>query len=91
GLCQVTIRVDDKPRNVELVRVTLEDGYSLLVASNLDRFQQLERLFGYGLLGCALAVLVSATLGGVLIRRALLGRVQRISQTTSSIIEGKLS
>jgi len=91
GLCQVTIRVDDKPRNVELVRVTLEDGYSLLVASNLDRFQQLERLFGYGLLGCALAVLVSATLGGVLIRRALLGRVQRISQTTASIIEGKLS
>ena len=91
GLCQVTIRVDDKPRNVELVRVTLEDGYSLLVASNLDRFQQLERLFAYGLLGCALAVLVSATLGGVLIRRALLGRVQRISQTTASIIEGKLS
>ena len=29
GLCQVTIRVDDKPRNVELVRVTLEDGYML--------------------------------------------------------------
>lgn len=91
GLCQVTIRVDDKPRNVELVRVTLEDGYSLLVASNLDRFQQLERLFAYGLLGCALAVLVSAVLGGVLIRRALLARVQRISQTTASIIEGKLS
>ena len=91
GLCRVTIRVDDKPRNVELVRVTLEDGYSLLVASNLDRFQQLERLFAYGLLGCALAVLVSAVLGGVLIRRALLGRVQRISQTTASIIEGKLS
>ncbi|WP_312184452.1 sensor histidine kinase, partial [Massilia timonae] len=91
GLCQVTIRVDDKPRNVELVRVTLEDGYSLLVASNLDRFQQLERLFAYGLLGCALAVLVGAALGGVLIRRALLGRVQRISQATASIIEGKLS
>lgn len=91
GLCQVTIRVDDRPRNVELVRVTLEDGYSLLVASNLDRFQQLERLFAYGLLGCALAVLVSAALGGLLIRRALLGRVQRISQTTASIIEGKLS
>ncbi|WP_306397946.1 sensor histidine kinase [Telluria beijingensis] len=91
GLCQVTIRVDDKPRNVELVRVTLEDGYMLLVASNLDRFQQLERLFAYGLLGCALAVLVGAALGGVLIRRALLGRVQRISQTTASIIEGKLS
>lgn len=91
GLCQVTIRVDDKPRNVELVRVTLEDGYMLLVASNLDRFQKLERLFAYGLLGCALTVLVGAALGGILIRRALLGRVQSIAQTTASIIEGKLS
>lgn len=91
GLCRVTIRVDDRPRNVELIRVTLEDGYRLLVASNLDRFQQLERLFTYGLLGCAIAVLLGAALGGVLIRRALLARVQGISQTTASIIEGKLS
>lgn len=91
GLCQVTIRVDGVERNVELVRTTLEDGYLLLVASNLDRFQKLERLFAYGLLGCALAVLLSAALGGVLIRRALLARVQSISQTSASIIEGKLS
>lgn len=91
GLCRVTIRVDGVPRNVELMRVTLEDGYRLLVASNLDRFQKLERLFAYGLLGCAITVLVGAALGGILIRRALLGRVQSISQTTASIIEGKLS
>jgi signal transduction histidine kinase len=91
GLCRVTIRVDGVERNVELVRTTLEDGYLLLVASNLDRFQKLERLFAYGLLGCAVAVLLGAALSGVLIRRALLGRVQSIGQTTASIIEGKLS
>lgn len=91
GLCRVTILVDDVPRNVELVRVTLEDGYRLLVASNLNRFQKLERLFAYGLLGCAVTVLLSAALGGVMIRRALLGRMQSISDTTASIIEGKLS
>lgn len=91
GLCQVTISIDGVERNVELVRVTLEDGYVLLVASNLNRFQKLERLFAYGLLGCAVAVLLSAALGGVLIRRALLARVQSISQTSASIIEGKLS
>lgn len=91
GLCRVTIVVDDVPRNVELVRVTLEDGYRLLVASNLNRFQKLERLFGYGLLGCAITVLLSAALGGIMIRRALLGRMQGISDTTASIIEGKLS
>jgi signal transduction histidine kinase len=91
GLCRVTILVDDVPRNVELVRVTLEDGYRLLVASNLNRFQKLERLFAYGLLGCAITVLLSAALGGLMIRRALLGRMQGISDTTASIIEGKLS
>jgi len=91
GLCRVTIAVDDVPRNVELVRVTLEDGYRLLVASNLNRFQKLERLFAYGLLGCAITVLLSAALGGLMIRRALLGRMQGISDTTASIIEGKLS
>jgi len=91
GLCRVTILVGGEARNVELVRLTLEDGYRLMVASNLDRFQELERLFTYGLLGCALAVLLIAALGGVLIRRALLGRVQSISQTTASIIAGKLS
>lgn len=91
GLCRVTIVVDDVPRNVELVRVTLEDGYRLLVASNLNRFQKLERLFAYGLLGCAITVLLSAALGGLMIRRALLGRMQGISETTASIIEGKLS
>ena len=91
GLCRVTIVVDDVPRNVELVRVTLEDGYRLLVASNLNRFQKLERLFTYGLLGCAITVLLSAALGGIMIRRALLGRMQGISDTTASIIEGKLS
>lgn len=91
GLCRVTIVVDDVPRNVELVRVTLEGGYRLLVASNLNRFQKLERLFAYGLLGCAITVLLSAALGGLMIRRALLGRMQGISDTTASIIEGKLS
>lgn len=91
GLCSVTIQVDEEPRRIELMRVTLPGGYRLLVASNLNRFDQLEHLFLYGLLGCAVAVLAGAALGGVLIRRALLARVRSISQTTAAIIEGKLS
>ncbi|GGY36490.1 sensor histidine kinase [Pseudoduganella albidiflava] len=91
GVSSATIRVDGVPRRIELVRVTLGRGYRLLIASNLNRFDELERLFVYGLLGCGAAVLVGAALGGVLIRRALLTRVQGISQTTAAIIEGKLS
>lgn len=91
GVGSATIRIDGAPRRIELSRVTLAGGYRLLIASNLNRFDELERLFVYGLLGCAATVLMGAALGGVLIRRALLRRVQRISQTTAAIIEGKLS
>lgn len=91
GLCSGTIHVDGKARRIESVRVTLPGGYRLLVASNLNRFDELERLFVYGLLACAVTVLVGAVLGGMLIRRALLERIGGISQTTAAIIEGKLS
>ena len=91
GSSSATIDVDGMPRRIEMVQVTMAKGYRLLVASNLNRFDVLERLFIYGLLGCAVAVLLVAALGGVMIRRALLARVQNISQTTSAIIEGQLS
>lgn len=91
GVSSATIRVDGVPRRIELSQVTLDGGYRLLIASNLNRFDELERLFVWGLLGCGATVLVGAALGGVLIRRALLTRVQGISQTTAAIIEGKLS
>jgi len=91
GLSSGTIHVDGTARRVESTRVTLPGGYRLLVASNLNRFDELERLFVYGLLACAVTVLVGAILGGMLIRRSLLARIQGISQTTAAIIEGKLS
>jgi signal transduction histidine kinase len=91
GISSATIEVDGKIRRIEMMQVTMSDGHRLLVASNLNRFDVLERLFIYGLLGCAIAVLLVAALGGVLIRRALLARVQSISQTTAAIIEGQLS
>lgn len=91
GLCSRTIHVDGAARRIESMQVALPGGYRLLVASNLNRFDELERLFVYGLLACAVTVLVGAVLGGMLIRRALLERIQGISQTTAAIIEGKLS
>ncbi|QBE67514.1 HAMP domain-containing protein [Pseudoduganella lutea] len=91
GTGSATIHVAGEPRRIELVRLTLGGGYRLLIASNLNRFDELERLFVWGLLACAATVLMGAALGGVLIRRALLARVQGISQTTAAIIEGKLS
>ncbi|CDG83947.1 sensor histidine kinase [Janthinobacterium agaricidamnosum] len=86
-----TIEVRGVKRRVELILTRLPGGYQLLVASNLNRFERLESLFVYGLLGCAATVLMVAVLGGLLIRRAILNKVDSISQTTAAIIEGKLT
>ncbi len=74
-----------------VVRTTLPGGYHLLEGRNLAYHKQVEHLFMLGL-GCATAViLILGGLGGWTIRRALLSEVQRISQTTSAIVEGDLS
>ncbi|MGV3742914.1 MAG: ATP-binding protein [Burkholderiaceae bacterium] len=74
-----------------VVRTTLPGGYHLLEGRNLAYHKQVEHLFMLGL-GCATAViLILGALGGWTIRRALLSEVQRISQTTSAIVEGDLS
>lgn len=91
GVHAATIEDAGVQRRVELISNTLPGGYRLLVASNLNRFEKLEKLFVYGLLGCAVTVLAVAVLGGLLIRRAILHKVDSISQTTAAIIEGKLS
>jgi hypothetical protein len=73
------------------LHTALPGGYHLLVGRDINRFEKLEKLFLYGLLGCAATVLVVALLGGLLIRRALLSRIHGISQTTAAIVEGDLS
>lgn len=89
--CAARILVNGQERRVELTHTTLPGGYRLLIASNLKRFEKLETLFIYGLLGCAATVLLVAVLGALLIRRVLLSKVDSISQTTAAIIAGKLS
>jgi signal transduction histidine kinase len=86
-----TIHVGGQSRRVELINMKLPGGYRLLIASNLNRFVKLESLFIYGLLGCATVVLIVGVLGGLLIRRTLLSRVDSISLTTAAIVEGQLS
>ncbi|KAB8042601.1 HAMP domain-containing protein [Janthinobacterium aquaticum] len=89
--CAANIMVDGVPQRVEMIHTVLPGGYRLLVASNLNRFEQLEKLFVRGLLGCAAAVLLVAVLGALLFRRVMLRKVDSISQTTSAIMAGKLT
>jgi hypothetical protein len=73
------------------VRVQLPGGYNLLVGRDLSRFEPLERRFWFALAGAVGILSILGALGGILIRRALMGRIHGIRQTVSAIIQGDLS
>ena len=87
----IVIDAGGRRMKVAVLHEMLPGGYHLLVGRDVSRFQKLEMIFLYGLLGSGTLVLVIAIMGGLIIRRALLSRVQRIRQTASRIVEGELS
>ncbi len=91
GIYTVPVDLDGRRSMVSVDRTVLPGGYNLLVGRNIEHFAPLERRFWYGL-GAAVAVLsVAGLLGGILIRRALLSRIQSIQQTVAAIMRGDLS
>ena len=79
------------PTKSVVVRTALPGGYNLLVGRDVARFAPLTQHFWTGL-GGALAVLsIVGVLGGVLIRQAILARINSIRQTVLAIVQGDLS
>ena len=79
------------PSTWHSVHVALPGSYHLLVGRDLARYRPLEQRFWYALAGAVGILSVFGTLGGFLIRRALLARIHGIRQTVSAIIQGDLS
>ena len=77
--------------SADFVYVALPGGYNLLVGRDLARYLPLEHRFWYALAGAVGILSIFGTLGGILIRRALLDRIHGIRQTVSAIIQGDLS
>ncbi|HEU4627392.1 MAG TPA: HAMP domain-containing protein, partial [Steroidobacteraceae bacterium] len=91
GTDNLIVNLDGKRARAVLVHVQLDGGYNLLVGRGTERFAPLETHFWYGL-GAAIAVLaIVGICGGILIRRAILTRVQGIQATASAIMQGDLS
>ncbi len=91
GIYTVTLDLGGKPTESRVVRAALPGGYNLLVGRDVARFAPLTRHFWTGL-GGALAVLsIVGVLGGVLIRQAILARINSIRQTVLAIVQGDLS
>jgi signal transduction histidine kinase len=91
GIYRVKIPIRGKLEDVALIHASLPTDYHLLVVRTTARFAPLERRFWYALASAVGILSVLGTLGGILIRRALLNRIHGIRQTVSAIIQGDLS
>jgi signal transduction histidine kinase len=87
----IKLPVSGHLEDVALVRSDLPGGYHLLVGRDIARYVPLERHFWYALASAVGILSVLGTLGGILIRRALMTRIHGIRQTVSAIIQGDLS
>jgi hypothetical protein len=91
GIRIMSIDVGDRVVRAALLHKRLPDGYHLVVGRDIGRFQQLEKLFLYGLMGAASIVLLLGILGGLLVRRTLLSKVNDINRAASAIMQGNFS
>jgi signal transduction histidine kinase len=91
GVHIASIDAGDRVVRAALLHKTLPGGYHLLVGRDIDRFEKLETLFLYGLLGAAGIFLLLGVMGGLLVRRTLLSKVHDINRTASAIMQGNFS
>jgi hypothetical protein len=91
GTYTVKLELGQHMTDVAIVHATLAGGYHLLVGRDTSRYAPLERRFWYALAGAVAILSVLGTVGGILIRRALMARIHGIRQTVSAIIQGDLS
>src|SRR3569833_283995 len=91
GLYTVTLQLGGKPAKSVVIRTALPGGYNLLVGRDVARFAPLQRHFWTGLGGAIAVLSIVGVLGGVLIRQAILVRINSIRQTVLAIVRGDLS
>ena len=91
GLYTVTLDLGGAPTESVVVRTALPGGYNLLVGRDVARFANLTRHFWTGLGGAVAVLSIVGVLGGVLIRQAILARINSIRQTILAIVQGDLS
>jgi signal transduction histidine kinase len=91
GLYTVTLDLGGRPTESVVVRTALPDGYNLLVGRDVARFAPLTRHFWTGLGGAIAVLSIVGVLGGVLIRQAILARINSIRETVLAIVKGDLS
>jgi len=91
GTYQISFQLQGATINAIFIRTRLNGEYNLIVGRNNAKFQTVEKLFWFGLMGATGIVILFGILGRWLIRGALLAEISRISNTASGIVSGDLS
>jgi signal transduction histidine kinase len=91
GMYTVPLELSGVPTESVVVRTALPGGYNLLVGRDVARFAPLARHFWSGLAGAVAVLSIVGVLGGVLIRQAILARINSIRETVLAIVQGDLS
>ena len=90
GIKAVLADLPGQPTHTLFIQTGLPGGYHLLVGRDLARFLPLEQRFTWSLISAVTFLFVVGVLGALLIRRALLARVQNIGQSVAAIMQGDL-
>ncbi len=91
GTYTADVTLDGHATRAVFVHETLEGGYNILVGRDTARYAPVETHFWYGLGGAVTILAIVGVLGGVLIRRTLLLRIQGIQATVAAIMRGQLN
>jgi signal transduction histidine kinase len=84
------LSLEGRETRAVMVRLTLDGGYNLLVGRDTARYAPVEQDFWYGLAGAGAVLAIVGVLGGLLIRRMLMMRIQGIQETVAAIRQGRL-
>ncbi len=88
---QLRLNWNGGPRLMQIEVVPLPDGLQLLVGRDIEDRVEIRTLIFDGLGWVALSTFVIAIAGGILVRRAVLNRMEFFNRATSAIVHGDLS
>ena len=91
GWYQVELVRDDKAYSARILNVGVTGNFHLLVGRDVQERVAVRALIVRGLAWAGIMAVVLAVLGGLLVRRSVLHRVEAINRTTRAIIRGDLS
>ena len=91
GWYEISAFLAGRFRTMEIEEVSLPKGYHLLVGRDIQDRAEVRALIVKGLSWAAIGALLIAVAGGLLVRRAVLRRVDAINTAASVIVHGDLS